>query len=100
MTLAQTLIKALMDTMMGMGSVFLILILISVIISLFKFINKEKAPSAAEEPPEVITPEEDDGELIAVIMTAVRMAMAAEGNGTAAPAEEVGYIVRSVRRRR
>ena len=80
MTLAQTLIKALVDTLMGMGSVFLILILISVIISLFKYINKGQTPSREEEVGTAEAAEEDDGELIAVIMTAVRMAMAAEGN--------------------
>ena len=39
MTLAQTLIKALMDTLMGMGSVFLILILISLMVPLIGIMN-------------------------------------------------------------
>ena len=100
MTLAQTLIKALMDTLMGMGSVFLILILISLIISLFKYMNKEK-PASKEPVPAVQTvpQEEDDGELIAVIMTAVRMAMAADG-GVDGASKDIGYVVRSVKRRR
>ncbi|MBQ5955463.1 MAG: OadG family protein, partial [Firmicutes bacterium] len=46
MTLENTLMKALMDTLMGMGSVFMILILICIIISLFKFIPKESAGAA------------------------------------------------------
>lgn len=104
MSLADTLIKALMDTLMGMGSVFMILILICLIISLFKFMNKKEPPATGEAVPasNEIASEEDDGELIAVITAALRMAMAAEGQtyvpaGTSA---EPSYIVKSIKRRR
>ena len=105
MTLENTLMKALMDTLMGMGSVFMILILICIIISLFKFIPKESAAAAGSDEPKtaaVINDEEDDGELIAVITTALKMAMAQEAppdTGSVKAAEPV-FIVKSVKRRR
>lgn len=105
MTLENTLMKALMDTLMGMGSVFMILILICIIISLFKFIPKESAAAAGSDESKtaaVINDEEDDGELIAVITAALIMAMAQKappdtGSGKAA---EPAFIVKSVKRRR
>lgn len=105
MTLVNTLMKALMDTLMGMGSVFMILILICIIISLFKFIPKESAAAAGSDEPKtaaVINDEEDDGELIAVITAALKMAMAQEAppdTGSGKAAEPV-FIVKSVKRRR
>ena len=105
MTLENTLMKALMDTLMGMGSVFMILILISIIMSLFKFIPKESAAAAGSDEPKtaaVINDEEDDGELIAVITAALKMAMAQEAppdTGSGKAAEPV-FIVKSVKRRR
>ena len=105
MTLENTLMKALMDTLMGMGSVFMILILICIIISLFKFIPKESAAAAGSDEPKtaaVINDEEDDGELIAVITAALKMAMAQEAppdTGSVSAAEPV-FIVKSVKRRR
>ncbi len=105
MTLENTLMKALMDTLMGMGSVFMILILICIIISLFKFIPKESAAAAGSDESEtaaVINDEEDDGELIAVITAALKMAMAQEAppdTGSGKAAEPV-FIVKSVKRRR
>ncbi|MBE6026002.1 MAG: hypothetical protein E7229_03725 [Clostridiales bacterium] len=105
MTLENTLMKALMDTLMGMGSVFMILILICIIISLFKFIPKESAAAAGSDEPKtaaVINDEEDDGELIAVITAALKMAMAQEAppdTGSGKAAEPV-FIVKSVKRRR
>ena len=105
MTLAYSLMKALMDTLMGMGSVFMILILICIIISLFKFIPKESAAAAGSDEPKtaaVINDEEDDGELIAVITAALKMAMAQEAppdTGSGKAAEPV-FIVKSVKRRR
>ena len=105
MTLENTLMKALMDTLMGMGSVFMILILICIIISLFKFIPKESAAAAGSDEPKtaaVINDEEDDGELIAVITAALKMAMAQEAppdTGSGKAAEPV-FIVKSVKRRK
>ena len=106
MTLENTLMKALMDTLMGMGSVFMILILICIIISLFKFIPKESAAVSgsgeSQTAAAVINDEEDDGELIAVITAALKMAMAQEAppdTGSVSAAEPV-FIVKSVKRRK
>ena len=83
MSLGETLLKALMDTLMGMGSVFLILILICIIISLFKFIPKPEAEGAGSPAP--VKEEVKEG------------ALKGEPEGADnAP----GYIVRSVRRRK
>ena len=89
-----------MNTLMGMGIVFLVLILISVIISAFSVINraetksKEKKAGPAESPEPVPVlpepePEEDDTELIAVIAAAIA---AYEGSSPD------GIVVRSIRR--
>ena len=106
MTLENTLMKALMDTLMGMGSVFMILILICLIISLFKFIPKDRVALAGPDEPEKaaqdINDEEDDGELIAVITAALKMAIAQEAppdTGSVSAAEPV-FIVKSVKRRK
>lgn len=90
--------KAGLNTLLGMGTVFAVLIFISIIISLFKFIpsgNKKPAPAApvkAETVPgvEETVEETDDLELIAVISAAIA---AAEGTSTD------GFVVRSIRRR-
>ena len=105
MSLGETLLKALMDTLMGMGTVFIILILICLIISLFKFIRQKEdtAPAADNAVAELTSSdEEDESEIMAVIMAALRMAMAGEAaQGNAAfEGEAPVYTVRSVRRRR
>ncbi len=88
--------KAGMNTLLGMGTVFAVLIFISIVISLFRFISsadasKKKAPQAAPAPAvEEIVEETDDLELIAVISAAIA---AAEGTSTD------GFVVRSIRRR-
>ena len=99
--------QALLNTLMGMGTVFAVLIFISFLISLFKYIpaiqnafGKKKA--AQEERPapkrpileEVVEEEElvDDGELVAVITAAI---MAANG-GAAVSADKL--VVRSIKR--
>lgn len=98
--------KAGLNTLIGMGTVFAVLILISLIISCFKFIsvvqeksNKKKEASktgvdnavAQIAVQEEVTYETDDLELAAVIAAAVA---ASEG---AASAD--GFVVRSIRRR-
>ncbi|MBR6473516.1 MAG: OadG family protein [Firmicutes bacterium] len=117
MSLREVLIRALSDTLMGMGTVFVILLLICFIISLFKFINKsemKKAALVAQAAPEVPAAdgmtaeaeEEDEAEIIAAIITAIMMAKQREGaeiafEGPAAGMpEEPEYIVRSIKRRR
>lgn len=102
-TTGEILTKAGLNTVLGMGTVFVVLIFISFIISLFekipaleaKFRKKEAAPAPAPvkapEPVPEPEPEADDGELIAVIAAAVA---AAEGTSTD------GFVVRSIKRRK
>lgn len=106
--------QALLNTLMGMGTVFAVLIFISLLISLFVYIpsieralknrssRKEKraaqeerpAPKrpiieeAAEEEEELV----DDGELVAVITAAIM----AVSSGTAVSADKL--VVRSIKR--
>lgn len=95
--------RAGLNTVMGMGTVFLVLILISIIIYLLGFIgkaqNKERAAAAVPEKPAeplvMETPAEpealtDDFELVAVIAAAIA---ASEG----VPADRL--VVRSIRRK-
>ena len=92
--------KAGLNTVLGMGTVFAVLIFMCFIISLFRFIplllnkpskkqEEEKAPAAAPVAEE--EPEMDDTELIAVIAAAIA---AAEGTSTD------GFVVRSIKRRK
>lgn len=105
-TLGDSLVKAGMNTLIGVITVFLVLILISFIISLFGFIPKIQAKMANRKNKEVkeesidntiaqiVEKEEidvtDDLELVAVIAAAIA---ASEG---AASAD--GFVVRSVRK--
>ncbi len=111
-SMSQKMGKAGLNTLMGMGTVFVVLILISLIISLFGIIPKlqknaadKKAAQEAEKNISVTgidnavnqiianeTAEEDDTELVAVIAAAIA---AYEGSKSAD-----GYVVRSIRRRR
>lgn len=101
--------KAGLNTILGMGTVFVVLIFISFIISLFKFIpaiekkfskkattkNAAPAPAAPAAPkaevPAAAPAADQDGELAAVIAAAIA---AAEGTSTD------GFIVRSIKRRK
>ena len=86
-----------MNTIMGIAIVFIVLIFLSFLIYLFRFIpNQEankKAQAAAPAPAPVAAPvevaEADDTELIAVIAAAIA---AAEGTTTD------GFVVRSIRK--
>ncbi len=105
MGLKEILIKALMDTLMGMGTVFSILILISFIIYLFKvfFYNKKSRPEPVPAAPAAETAaEEDDGELTAVITAAIAAfeTKAAPVTGMPLSQADQQYVVRSVKRRR
>ena len=96
--------KAGLNTLLGMGTVFIVLIFISLIISLFKYIPaienalKKKPKEVEKEVVEAPVVEEvseeqdmtDDTELVAVIAAAIA---AAEGTTTD------GFVVRSIRRR-
>lgn len=102
-TTGENMAKAGMNTLMGMGTVFAVLIFISLLISCFKYIsvfeNKAKAKAAASAPtaapaPVAAAPVEeeelvDDLELVAVIMAAIA---ASEGTSTD------GLVVRSIKR--
>ena len=110
LTLGEIFEKAALNTLMGMGTVFAVLILIAFIISLFKYIpkfqemfakKKNTAPAAATAPAAKAAPvveEElvDDSELVAVIMAAIYASMASEGKAVS----KDGLIVRSIRRSR
>ena len=99
--------QALLNTLMGMGTVFAVLIFISLLISLFVYIpsieralknrsSKKEKKAAQEERPAPKRPilEEvvEEGELVAVITAAI---MAANG-GAAVSADKL--VVRSIKR--
>ncbi len=101
-TFAESMQKAGLNTLLGMGTVFCVLILISFIISAFNLIPKiqgafKKKPVSANEKTvdnaiaSIIEKEEsvDDGELVAVISAAI-----AAYEGTSSD----GFVVRSIRR--
>lgn len=105
-TMGEILKKAGLNTVLGMGTVFVVLIFISFIISLFGLIGKTQRkktePKQAEvlnhpEPEETEASEEtaedltDDLELAAVITAAIA---ASEGTSTD------GFVVRSIKKRR
>lgn len=94
---------ALIHTLLGMGTVFVVLIMISLIISLFKFIpviqekfsKRKTAPAAAAPAPAApaakeVEEETDDLEIVAVITAAVAAAMGTTSTD--------GFVVRSIRR--
>jgi sodium pump decarboxylase gamma subunit len=86
-----------LNTLLGMGTVFVVLLFISFIISLFKYIAPQtKAAPAAPAPvpaAEPVEEEEDDQELLAAIITAaLHASMSARGE------DPSGYVVRSIRR--
>ena len=98
-TLAQNMEKAAMNTVMGLGTVFVILVFLIFVISLFKYIpglveGKKKestpAPVAAPVAEPAVEDVTDDGELIAVIAAAIA---ASEGKTSTD-----GFVVRSIRK--
>lgn len=99
-SLGETMVKAAMNTAMGMGTVFVMLIIISLIISCFTFINKAQnkaeekklaaAPAAPVAAPAPAPSQTDDLELVAVIAAAIA---AATGSSTD------DFVVRSIKRR-
>ena len=99
--MAAKLADAGINTLLGMGTAFAVLILISLIISLFPMIGKigkkQPAPAPAKPAaPEVVEAEDlsDDEELVAVIAAAI----AAYEGSTSASGD--GFVVRSIRKRR
>lgn len=99
-TTGEILKKAGLNTVLGMGTVFVVLIFLSFIISLFKYIpngdKKAKKEAKTEEKASVVaaaTEEDvtDDLELVAVITAAI-----AASEGTSSD----GFVVRSIKRRK
>ena len=99
--IGEILTKAGLNTLLGMGTVFAVLIFLALVISMMKYIpmildkltKKEAAPAAPAPVVEAPAAEEnvaDDLELIAVITAAIA---AQEGTSTD------GFVVRSIRRR-
>lgn len=101
-TTAEKMNKALVNTLIGMGTVFVVLIFISFIISLLKYVNKLEAKGKKEDTTasqgvdnaiaQIVSNEEqeaDDLELIAVITAAI-----AAYEGTSSD----GLVVRSIRK--
>lgn len=101
-SIGEILTKAGLNTVLGMGTVFVVLIFISFIISLFKYIpaiqekfSKKKAAETSKEsapaPEAPVQPQTDDSELVAAIAAAIA---AYEGTTTD------GFVVRSIKRRK
>ena len=102
--------EAAVNTVIGISVVFLALLFISFIISLFKYINKfeqmlankkagkapapKAVPATAPAPAVQSVPETDDLELIAVITAAIHAYEEAQGNVV-----EGGLVVRSIKKR-
>ncbi len=110
-----TIPQALVNTALGMGTVFVVLILISFIISLLKYIPKllelftkkeaapvpvspvpKAAPQPKAEPRKMQRAVTEDTQLVAVIAAAVAAAMSEE---TGVPVAPDGLVIRSIRRR-
>ena len=101
-SMGEILFKALMNTLIGMGTVFVVLILISLIISCFSLISKLEGKQKKEEPAAAVAASpvveqtsakeelSDDTELVAVIAAAIA---AYEG-----AASTDGFVVRSIRK--
>ena len=89
--------EAVMNTLIGMGTVFVVLILISIIIFLLKYVpkmfEKKKAePEAAKQE----VPVSDNTQIIAVITAAIAAQMEVE-TGVCVPAD--GLVIRSIKKR-
>ena len=96
--------QAVANTLMGMGTVFAVLIFIALIISSFSLINKYQnkandVPKVVTKPAEVPVPKQesnplDDAQLVAVITAAIYAACAEAGTAVS----KDSLIVRSIRR--
>lgn len=110
-TFGEKMEKAGLNTLLGMGTVFIVLILLSLLIGSFSFINKAQASAEKKklasqetisavttETPAAVAPKEvsADDEIAAVIAAAIA---AYQAEGGISPSEAGGYYVRSIRRR-
>ncbi len=99
MTVMEILLTAGVDTMLGMGIVFLILMLISFVIYLFKFLPDKKITDKTTE--EMSSKEERDlksEEIMAVIGAAIT-AFSRERTKKQEVLDPDEYIVRTIRKR-
>lgn len=99
MTLGEIFQKALLNTALGMGTVFCMLIFISLVISCFRFIPKGKKPETSKPAAAAVSkPAESDEDedivpaIIAAILASKGISPDSVGDGLAP------YIVRSIRR--
>lgn len=104
MGIAEILTKSLFNTLLGMGTVFSVLIFISFIISLLKYlpvflerfqVKKTKGETNEGSSAEMVVPEplhEDPHVMVAVITAALTASKASQG-----PSGD-GYFVRSIKR--
>ena len=85
-----------LNTLLGMGSVFIVLILISLLISSFTLLKSEpkkaEVTSAPVQAPETTEELTDDTELVAVIMAAISAYESANGGSSD------GFVVRSIKK--
>ncbi len=108
-TFGEKMGRAGLNTLLGMGTVFAVLILISLIISLFNYIPRIQKIFAKDDEDNVSVPEKiaeaeaadeedlsDDLELVAVITAAIH---AYEGSSRTSSSGD-GFVVRSIRRKR
>ena len=110
-SMAELMERAALNTLIGMGTVFVVLIIISLLISGFNLIPKIQAvfkkdktsgeKSIAEEAvdktiAQIIKQEDDDQELVAVISAAIAAYEASTGTGSGGTD---GFVVRSIRKR-
>lgn len=99
-TIGEKTVKAAINTLLGMGTVFLVLIFISLIIGSFKFIyqfeKKINGKETAADSTISSAPEEDSGEELADDLELVAVITAAVAAASDSPAD--GLVVRSIKR--
>lgn len=104
----QLFTTALLNTLIGMGTVFIVLIFISLIISFFKFVpeiekklkkrEEKKDPKVSEEVPQIIRDVEEEEELVGdeELVAVITAAIMAYHAGTSSSKDRL--VVRSIRR--
>lgn len=95
---AKTMERAGLNTALGIGIVFLMLVLISCIIALLKLVNRSGKPAPAPKAPVAkaapVVQGDDDTELVAVIAAAICAYEASQGNAVSPDS----LVVRSIRK--
>lgn len=99
-TMGEKMSKAAMNTLMGMGTVFAVLILISLIISCFKifpYLEKKRAGKAAGAKTETVVQQTEAGENVTDDLELVAVIAAAVAASTGTSTDD--FVVRSIKRR-